>query len=180
MSTYDDSLALHEAAHAVIGRKLTMSCGSATIVQDDDSAGHHIVADPNRIQWDWENDLGKFRDISSVFRGRIMTFMAGAEAERIMFGHTTGGEGDDETQCELMAYQAVGAPGASEVEEQRLLAQLRRHTARLVKRHMSDIRRVAIALKTKGTLTSEEIDDILLQRGKLRRSAQKPAIEDLS
>lgn len=36
--------AIHEAGHAVIGRAMTMACGGATIVADDESAGHSVTA----------------------------------------------------------------------------------------------------------------------------------------
>jgi hypothetical protein len=38
--------AYHEAGHAVIGRVLTLDCGSASIKPDGDSSGHSICPDP--------------------------------------------------------------------------------------------------------------------------------------
>jgi ATP-dependent Zn protease len=113
-----NSTAVHEAGHAVIGRVLGMVCGHATIVPDDDSLGHSIAADPWMIAHAWEQ-RGKYRDMSSVFRGRILGFMAGAEAEAEILHRTAIGDGDDRYQIGLMLYElsadesrppAIGAP----------------------------------------------------------------------
>jgi hypothetical protein len=39
---------IHEAGHAVLGRALGLTCGSATIIpnKDEDEAGHAAIADP--------------------------------------------------------------------------------------------------------------------------------------
>jgi hypothetical protein len=67
-------VAIHEAGHAVIGRVLDMTCGYATVAANDDYAGHTICADPMEIAQHWEN-REKYRDISLVFRGRILAYM---------------------------------------------------------------------------------------------------------
>jgi hypothetical protein len=73
-------IAAHEAGHAVIGRVMGMRCGKATIVADHDSAGHAITKDPWAILEQWEKQE-KFRRMDSVFIGRILTYMAGREAQ---------------------------------------------------------------------------------------------------
>jgi hypothetical protein len=72
--------AVHEEGHTVVGRALGMTCGDASIIRDPEEGeeGHSICADPYTVQWDWEQ-RGKFRLPRSVFVGRILTFMAGAE-----------------------------------------------------------------------------------------------------
>ena len=55
--------AIHEAGHAVIGRVLGLTCGHATIVADDDSAGHQIIADQWVIWQHWE-DRQKYRVVN--------------------------------------------------------------------------------------------------------------------
>ena len=40
------STAIHKAGHAVVGRAMIMLCGGATIIADEDSAGHSITAGP--------------------------------------------------------------------------------------------------------------------------------------
>ena len=71
--------AYHEAGHAVAGRVLGMMCGRATIVPDFDAmeAGFTITEDPWKIDSAWET-RGKYRASVSVFRGRIMSYMARA------------------------------------------------------------------------------------------------------
>jgi hypothetical protein len=50
-------IAYHEAAHAVIGRVLTLPCGRATIKPDHDSAGHSFCPDPYFCIYEWEKLL---------------------------------------------------------------------------------------------------------------------------
>jgi hypothetical protein len=101
--------AVHEAAHAVIGRVLGMDCGPVTIVTDDDSEGHSITYHPTDTYERWE-ERGKFRgdDMHSIYVGRILTLMAGAEAERELLGKCNGGEGDDLYQIECEANSSDG------------------------------------------------------------------------
>src|SRR5689334_5077933 len=93
--------AIHEAGHAVIGRVLGMGCGHATINADHNSAGHGIIADPWAIAHSWET-AGKHRDITSVWRGRIMALQAGAEAVAEILGMGACGDEDDRYQVTLM------------------------------------------------------------------------------
>lgn len=76
-----EATAYHEAGHAVIGRIVGIPCGRAAIEADHDSAGHGVTDGPwDAMRGAWER-RGKFRDVASVFRGRIIAFAAGAEAE---------------------------------------------------------------------------------------------------
>ena len=147
--------AIHEAGHAVIGRILSMSCGQASIVPDfnDFSAGHSICDDPWIIYGHWDA-RGKYREIISVFRGRIMTFMAGAEAELEVLGRQAVGDRDDRTQIAMMAAEI----DASDIAIERM----RRHTRRLVRYHVEKIIRVADALAEAKTLDGETIDCLFL------------------
>ena len=152
--------AVHEAGHAVIGRALTMTCGWATIAADDDSAGHSITADPNLILFEWDR-RGKWRGTAdggmrSVFVGRILTFMAGAEAEAEILGSSQGGDADDRYQIALMLCE-IEPEARHEATEGRL----RRAARGLVRRHRADIERVADALMTREAMTGEEIDAML-------------------
>ena len=100
-------IAVHEAGHTVVGRALGMTCGDASIIRDPEEGeeGHSICADPYTVQWDWEQ-RGKFRLPRSVFVGRILTFMAGAEAERELLGVEPTGDSYDRGQVALMADAA--------------------------------------------------------------------------
>jgi len=136
-----------------------MVCGGASVVADDDSAGHSITADPNTIHDAWER-RGKYRGESSgmrsVFVGRILTFMAGAVAEGEILGQCPGGDGDDRYEIGLMLHEIE-----PEEKHDALEARLRRAARSLVHRHRTDIERVATALANSGTMTSEAIDAML-------------------
>src|SRR5579863_6272025 len=108
-------VAIHEAAHAVIGRVLNLSCGSVTIVPnvDEGEAGCAIIHDPWKTAYDWDQKIweeveqglppSKSRNPRSAFRGTILARMAGAEAETVILGACQGGAGDDQFEIEAMA-----------------------------------------------------------------------------
>lgn len=138
-----------------------MVCGGATIVPDEaeGEAGHSVTADPMAILGEWDR-RGKWRGTdmgtASVFRGRILTVMAGGEAEAEFFGECEGGDADDRHQVALMLYEI-----AEEETHDRLEARLRRMARMLVRRHRADVERVAAALLERETLTGEQIDAML-------------------
>ena len=111
MSADAQHTAFHEAGHAVIGRVLGMACGQVTIVPDHDSSGHSITSNPSDTYELWE-ERGKFRgdEMHSIYVGRILTLMAGAEAERELLGRCNGGESDDLKQIEKVAASSDGFP----------------------------------------------------------------------
>ena len=103
--------AIHEAAHAVIGRALRQVCGPATIVPNRElgEAGHAITADPYETLGHWLDVLGRFRgadEMRSIVRARIMTYMAGREAEEVFFGSCAGGDDEDRRQIALKIGRA--------------------------------------------------------------------------
>jgi ATP-dependent Zn protease len=147
--------AIHEAAHAVIGRVLGMVCGEATIVPDFDlmQAGYAVAEDPWVIVSAWDERL-KFREPVSVMRGRIMTFMAGREAEIVACGPLSAyGDGEDLRQIAMMA-DYVALP-----DDQ--IERLRGWTRVLVRRHLRKIEAVADALIATDKLAATEMDDIV-------------------
>ena len=157
VSGYDESIAVHEAAHAVIGRVLGMVCGGASIVPDNDFYGHAIAEDPYAIMWNWEQQ-GKFRMPDSVFLGCIITFMAGAEAEVELAGASPEliCDGDDRGQIARMFDETV-------LDEDENEERLRRHTRSLIRRHRVKIEAVAEALLAQKTLYGSELDDLIFR-----------------
>jgi ATP-dependent Zn protease len=149
------ALAYHEAGHAVIGRVLQMPCGSATIVPDDDAAGHSITNNPMSSVHYWEM-RGRYRDYKTGLRAMIIAHMAGRAAEIEFFGDCQGGDGDDRHQIAEMAASLV-----RDQDWPRWEARLLHHTATLVARHRVKIGRLASALMERGTLTPDEIDALL-------------------
>jgi len=156
----DDILhtAIHEAAHAVIGRRLGMVCGHVTLEPDDDSSGHSITADPWTTDAAWEN-RGKYRHISSVYRGRILTYMAAAEAEVVCLGRCNGGDGEDQRQIGRMMDSAFNVLDGAAWEH--LEARLRFWTRVLCRRHQGAIERVASELLKRKSLSSSDVDALI-------------------
>ena len=167
------ALAIHEAGHAVVGRKLGMLCGHASIVEDDDSAGHSITADPYAIQYHWDR-CGHFREFRSVLSGRVMTFMAGREAEIEIIGSGAGGDGDDVHQIGSMLAEVAD----HEEEQARIEARLRRGARMIVRRHRRLIEEVARALDQSLVIAADELDR--LSPGPVRAPLEEPACEATS
>ena len=165
------STAIHEAGHAVIARVLGLTCGSATIIpnEDEDEAGHALIADPWKTASDWDQALmeavergGSFRchDARSAFRGRIIAMMAGAEAENELLGRCSGGDWHDRTEIEWMA--ASRATKFPDDLWQRYEPRMRRQTRRLVHKHRDKIERIAAALLEHDTLHPDEIETLIM------------------
>ena len=151
--------AYHEAGHAVIGRVLTLSCGRATIKPDRAEAGHALTDDPHSCLHEWEK-RGKVREKgNAVWHARIMTYMAGAEAEMELLGSKAAGDWEDRRQIRLMANSQGfnDDPDEWETKEARLRAMMRM----LVRRHKVRIERVAKALLAKTTLSAKALDKLV-------------------
>ena len=151
--------AIHEAGHAVIGRLLKMLCGGASIIPNDDlgSAGNATIEPADVIAHQWEL-RGKFREYPrSAMRGRILTAMAGREAEAAILGDVLGCDEADLETIEAMAEDVVDDLDRRPVVE----ARLRRFARQLVCRHRQDIERIAAALEERHALTGEEIDAMM-------------------
>ncbi len=153
--------AVHEAGHAVIGRVVGMICGDASICADEDSAGHSITIDPYEIDASWEA-RGKYRDVRSVFTGRIITAMAGREAEQELLGSSNGVDGDDLYQIELMMeHMPLAGRSASDEQQAHYLSRLRSNTRALVRRHRARIETVSEALLQQKRLSAAQIDALM-------------------
>jgi ATP-dependent Zn protease len=161
------STAIHEAGHAVKGRVLRLTCGGASIVpnEDEEEAGHSLTADPWETFSHWDQTFMeaiergeqplKYRLARSAFRGRIIAYMAGAEAENELLGKCQGGDGDDRKQIEMMAES-----GHAELPDA-LWQRYEPRTRRLVRKHRTSIERVAEALQARQTLQPDEIDALI-------------------
>lgn len=149
--------AVHEAAHAVIGRVLGQICGQATIKPNVAEAGHAITADPHATMNAWDS-VGRGREPATIMRGRIIGFMAGAEAENVLCGGSAGGDGEDRYQIAMMLDTLYGDDRQTAARwEQRM----RRHTRTLVRRHAATIKRVAKVLLSRRTLSGAALDALI-------------------
>jgi ATP-dependent Zn protease len=152
------STATHEAGHAVVGRVLKLPCGHATIVADDDSAGHSITGDQWEILEHWQEQHDKYRSMPVVLRARIIAFMAGAAAEKELLGVPAVGAGEDNRR---IAFMGDDVWDTFRDDWLRWEARMRRQTARLVRKHRVKIERVAAALLKRRTLQPHEIDALI-------------------
>jgi hypothetical protein len=148
--------AYHEAGHAVIGRVLTVASGGVTIRPNfrEGAWGQNIVADPYACLYQWEK-RGKVRTLDSVWRARIMTFMAGAETEVVLLGQTPAGDGWDRSQIGHMARELCYSTPWEKLEPR-----LRAMTRMLIRRHRAPIERVAKALLVRTTLSAKQADKL--------------------
>ena len=152
--------AIHEAGHAVISRVLGLPSGGTTIRSDGDSAGHGIVPDPYAIQARWELE-GKHREFATVMRARILSYMAGREAEKECLGICAGGDDNDRYQIDLMLADIL-QPGS---DAARVEGRMRLMARQLVRQHRVKIERVAALLLKCGELSAEQIDVAMKQGG---------------
>jgi hypothetical protein len=161
------TIAIHEAAHAVIGRVLGFECGEVSVVPDyqEGTAGYAIIAeDPLQAAGRWENaeferatlagELPRFRDAEVWYRARAIISMAGAEAEVEFTGSCAGGDGDDRNWVARALEEVAGDAVVME-------SRLRRRARGLVRRHQGKIAAVADALMDRGVLSPNEINALL-------------------
>ena len=156
MRTTRKQTAYHEAGHAVIGRVLTCVCGGATI-KPDYKKGTRGRAKAVASEDEWEK-RGKFRTFRAGCHAQIMLSMAGAEAEKELFGRQSStGDGDDRLQIARVGQEIASEGYFWESLEPRL----RRMTRMLVRRHRALIERVAKALLAKTELSADELDELV-------------------
>ena len=144
-----------------------MECGDATAVADHEFAGHAVVADALETWARWEA-LGRFREVRSVYFGRIITVMAGAEAENEILSHCPGGDEGDRLWINRMLQDLSD----QEPRRDALKVRLRRATQMLVRRHRALIEQVAAELQSRKMLSQAELDMIV--PGPVRPPYQNP------
>ncbi|MGI3902263.1 MAG: hypothetical protein ACRYGP_29960 [Janthinobacterium lividum] len=153
--------AVHEAGHAVIGRKLGLDMGQASVLQDDDAAGHSIVGDPYVTLDRWWHEGRTHREFGSVVRARVMMLMAGAEVEIAILGRmqmvdSDTLDGEDRREIDRVMENHPGDP-AGDADR---LVRMRRVTRRLALRHLEEIERIAAVLLERGVVPGHELDEM--------------------
>ena len=157
-TTTRERFAIHEAAHAVIARVLTLAAGHVTIKPNyrDRSLGCSITYGPYACLSAWEK-RGKVRNSDeAVYLARIISTMAGAEAEVELLGSQVSWDGPDRKQIELMAEELWFKNRSWAQLEPRL----RKMTRMLVRRHRAHIECVAEALLAKTELSARQVDNL--------------------
>lgn len=157
--------AYHEAGHAVIARVLTLASGYATIKPNyrEGEAGHHITFDPYKCEHEWGKRGEVRHSVGAVWHARIITYMAGAEAEHELLRSKAIGDGDDRRQIEFMACSA-GFRADDDCQTAhwlKLEPRLRTMTRMLVRRHRARIERVAKALLAIERLSRTALDKLV-------------------
>jgi hypothetical protein len=155
--------AIHEAAHAVTGRMLSMVCGTASIVHGETTmtCGFSVTKQPLVIEDAWFT-RGKHRGVRatlSILHGQIMTSMAGREAEIIAFGEQdVGADRDDMLEIDRLANYAGDTVT---IFSPAYLERLRIKVRPLLRQHWHKVVAVAEALLIKKTLAETEIDTVI-------------------
>jgi hypothetical protein len=135
--------AIHESAHAVVGRVLGLDCGAASASGEDGFA----IVQP------------RYRDgaCGNLARAITLVSMSGAEAERAILRRPRSSILDAGDRARQARWANVFD---WEVEEPRL----RREARALVRQHRDAIEAVSEQLAARGTLSGPEIDAIMVAR----------------
>jgi hypothetical protein len=147
----------HEAGHSVLSRVLCKSGGAAALLDGDAD----LVAATKSIGQQFEPLLRQAdgyavttRRKDRFFHSILVTLAGGAAVAELLYQEPTGCEHDNakvDAQLAEMGFSDVAAVRAMLMADARVL----------VRKHRQAIRRVARALKARGTLTGEEIDQII-------------------
>jgi hypothetical protein len=140
-----ETRAVHEAGHAVIGRVLGLTCGDCSIARTKEHAGISYS------QWDDQS-----RPVRHGRDAKVMTTMAGTEAELELLGKSCAGDGFDVEDIERLL--------ADDAEPAKVEKRLRRMTRMLVRRHRAKIELIAKILVEVNTLSGEHIEEAIATR----------------
>ncbi|GLK71275.1 hypothetical protein KHC23_10905 [Ancylobacter dichloromethanicus] len=154
-ATIERHTEVHEAGHAVIAIALGLPVEGMTVVPDGEAAGHVIIPDQWAILDSWEA-RERWRDERTAIMGRILAYMAGAEAEIEILGNCHGGDGDDRLWISRMLEEIPSERTPAQLEER-----LRGHTRALVRRHRAAIERLAGEIAQSRSLSAVQLTALL-------------------
>ena len=139
------SAAIHESAHAVIARKLGLSCGKVTLEPSRSirSLAHAEIAH----RWYPNRGAGTRQECDEAY---VIALYAGHEADRALCSKEEHNDTHDREDAASVLGDAV-----------HLEAQLRRKALALVREHSADIELVATALLERRTLYGAEVHVML-------------------
>ena len=153
-------VAVHEAAHAVVGRKLGLRCGKVTLEHEertrfwrDDHGvfkwapdGESIAHAELSARW-YPRREGDQREADEAY---VTALYAGHEAERVICGEAKGNDVHDREN----AAKVIG-------DDPELEAELRARARTVVIAHRADIEMIATALLERRTLFGGEVHVML-------------------
>ena len=145
---------MHEAAHAVIGRRMGWLCGSVTIIPKGNLLGFCESASPWETLEAWQR-TGRPRRLRSILLGKMISWMAGAAAEQLFLGSARYAIDD------MMNVEEVAAEYFPDLGFDHLYDRLSPMTDYLVRHHESLIRQVACRLTERGTIDSLEANSLI-------------------
>jgi hypothetical protein len=148
----------------VIGRILGLTCGDVTIERNEEEMYEGFATSwVERSIEDWD---ARGRDRRrSLLRARIMTLMAGREAESVLLGNHSRGDRDDRKEILLAVDPTFGGGAYDGQSALRWLRRLRDRTRNLVIRHRVLIDVIAAALLEQQQLSGLAIDTLMRQNG---------------
>jgi ATP-dependent Zn protease len=158
-----DSCAVHEAGHAVAAQVLSVPHDGATVEPDrcgsypraPNPSGETFIIDPRP---GWRRVMGPKKPIA---QNLAICLYAGRAAELCIFGHAVGGHERDYSEAFRTILWARRENTIGLLDWQTLQRRLVRRADALVRGNEDAVRRVAVALQKRGTLSREEISEIV-------------------
>jgi len=132
-----EAVAYHEAGHAVISMNLGYRCLYVTIVPDGDRLGHVCCEDPM---------VGGHDD---MIKHALKVLIAASLAESKHIGSHTWVDADDSVKA---ANLALLATGGDTQQAEALINEMIGEARKLVKRHWSDVEKLAEQLLVEGSV----------------------------
>ena len=158
-----DPCAVHEAGHAVAAEVLGLPHDGATV--EPDRCGSYPMA-PNPfgetfiidLRAGWSRTMGPK---TRVAQNLAICLYAGRAAELCIFGYAVGGHERDYSEAFRMILWARRENTIGLFEWQTLQRRLVRRANALVRGNEAAVRRVAAALRQRGTLSQIEISELV-------------------
>jgi hypothetical protein len=158
-----DRCAVHEAGHAVAAQVLAVPHDGATVEPDrcgtyqmaPTPSGETFIIDPRP---EWSRFMGPKKPVA---QNLAICLYAGRAAELRIFGNDVGGHERDYSEARRMILWARREYTTGSHHWQALQRRLVRAADALVKENELAVRRVAAALQMKGTLSRDEISELV-------------------
>lgn len=166
-SNKDAATAYHEAGHAVVAWCLDLEVGSATIVPDNDSAGHVMIEPEEPSTCAAAVRGGPWHPCRLLLEKRVMVLQAGEVAQRCYNPHSVrrGHSQDDFKKC--VDILRIYAPDEEKRDVMPHYLLLRKWTIYLIEQHWHLVEAVAKALLERRELSGAQILDVILDANRI-------------